>query len=81
MMAVGARGKPSAVFQGPVGAFCASTGPAASTASCFVHGSALRDQILMPIPDRPDERSVLPAWENGSTLRSSHGAIVDPEAF
>ena len=33
-MAVVARGKPSAVFQGPVGAFCASTGPAASTALC-----------------------------------------------
>lgn len=32
MMAVGACGKPSAVFQGPVGAFLASTGPAASTA-------------------------------------------------
>src|SRR6202043_1574801 len=32
MMAVGACGKPSAVFQGAVGAFCASTGPAASTA-------------------------------------------------
>jgi hypothetical protein len=80
MMAVGARGKPSAVFQGPVGAFCASTGPAASTAAFFVHGSVLCDHILMAIPDRPDERSVSPAWEHGSTLRSSHGAIVDPGA-
>src|SRR5258708_7877631 len=35
-MAVGACGKPSAVFQGPVGAVCASTGPAASTASVVV---------------------------------------------
>ena len=42
MMAVGARGKPSAVFQGPVGAFCASTGPAASTASFSVRGSVIR---------------------------------------
>ena len=33
MRAVGACGKPSAVFQGPVGALLASTGPAASTAS------------------------------------------------
>jgi hypothetical protein len=42
MMAVGARGKPSAVFQGPVGAFCASTGPTASTASFSVRGSVIR---------------------------------------
>ena len=45
MMAVGARGEPSAVLQGPVGAFCASTGPAASTASC---GSA----FLLPLFER-----------------------------
>jgi hypothetical protein len=78
-MAVGACGKPSAVFQGPVGAFCASTGPAASTASFFcTRLGALCDQIVMAIPDRPGECSVSPAWENGSTLRSSHGAIVDP---
>jgi len=60
MMAVGACGKPSAVFQGAVGAFCASTGPAASTASFFVHGLAWCDQRLMAIPDRPDEGSVSP---------------------
>jgi hypothetical protein len=42
MMAVDACGKPSAVFQGPVGAFCASTGPAASTASFPVRGSVIR---------------------------------------
>jgi hypothetical protein len=45
-----------------------------------VHGSAVGDQTLMPIRDRPDERSVSAALENGSTLRSFHGAIVDPEA-
>jgi hypothetical protein len=44
-MAVGACGKPSAVFQGPVGAFCASTGPAASTAS----GRAGREQQAVPL--------------------------------
>jgi hypothetical protein len=42
MMAVGARGKPSAVFQGPVDAFCASTGPAASTTSFPLRGSVIR---------------------------------------
>jgi hypothetical protein len=60
MTAVGACGKPSAVFQGPVGAFCASTGPAASTAS--------------------GARAILRASKSTLSLRSSHGAIVDPGA-
>ncbi len=51
-MAVGARGKPSAVFQGPVGAFCASTGPAASTASWSVHGSGRSTRHAVSIRDQ-----------------------------
>jgi hypothetical protein len=62
-MAVDARGKPSAVFQGPVGAFCASTGPAASTASSPVYGSgsfglsSIEKQVDLRVVPRGDRRS------------------------
>jgi len=61
-MAVDARGKLSAVFHGPVGAVCASTGPAASTAAWSGHGSAACDQTpgADRIRDRPDARAGSP---------------------
>jgi hypothetical protein len=81
MTAVGARGKPSAVFQGPVGAFCASTGPAASTASSPVHGSWI---VRPPTRYRIETYRMtfgLSRIEKPATRRSSHGAIVDPGPF
>ena len=76
----GRCGKPSAVFQGPVGAFFASTGPAASTASSSEHGSGSFDHTPVPIRGTLNERAASSAWTNTATRRSSHRAIVDPEA-
>jgi hypothetical protein len=56
-MAVGARGKPSAVFQGPVGAFCASTGPAASTASWPRHCASREKHVDLQVIAGGDRRS------------------------
>src|SRR5712692_6924833 len=59
--ACGSCAKPSAVLQRPVGAFCASTGLAASTRSvvrcAMTHpASALREWWFLHTPDLGDER-------------------------
>ena len=78
-MAVGARGKPSAVFQGPVDAFCASTGPAASTASLPVRGSVIRP-VANVDSGRAPRALDLASGEKRATFRPSQTAIVAPEA-
>ena len=61
-MAVGARGKPSAVFQGPVGAFCASTGPAASTASSGRGDRRTRVGAANPVESQVVRRGDRRSW-------------------
>jgi hypothetical protein len=78
MMAVGACAKPSAVLQGPVDAFCASTGPSASTASCVdlpLFGRFSRvgggRSNMGPTANHNEAEAGGREWRNGPTERAT----------